>query len=528
MNQNWKSLALVGVLSSVVTVGSVKLLGGFESSRDVVFSEAGNNASSPLAKFTSDPLGVPSVNAPVTGDFTYAAEISTPAVVHIKSVSTRQQSSGGMDIFDLFGEDFGMRRGGGGGPQKQESSGSGVIMSSDGYIVTNNHVVEGAEELEVVMSDKRTFKAKIIGTDPSTDIAVIQIPAKDLPSLAFGNSDAIKVGEWVVAVGNPFNLESTVTAGIVSAKGRGLGIIGQQKQERFGFGQQQQRSAASPKEDFPLEAFIQTDAVVNPGNSGGALVNLRGELIGINTAIASPTGSFAGYAFAVPASLVKKVSSDLIKFGNVQRGYLGIKLDELNGTKAEEYNIKINEGVYVQGFTQSSAAKESGIKVGDVVVKVDGTPIKSTPQFQEQIGRKRPGEAVMLTVNREGAEKTISVTLRNREGGKDIIKKDATAAISQDADMNGLGAQFVNLTDREKKKLETFGYNNGVKIESLESGKLARMGLEDGFIITKIDNKTIKSVQELKAAIASSKGGRVQAEGVYLDTGEVISFPLSL
>jgi serine protease Do len=523
MNQNWKSLALVGIVSSAVTVGSVKLLGGFDSNRDVVFSEAGN--SGPLAKFTSDPTGAPSVNAPVTGDFTYAAEVSTPAVVHIKSVSTRQQSSGSMDIFDLFGEDFGMKRGGG-SSQKQESSGSGVIMSSDGYIVTNNHVVEGAEELEVVMSDKRTFKAKIIGTDPSTDIAVIQIPAKDLPSLAFGNSDAIKVGEWVVAVGNPFNLESTVTAGIVSAKGRGLGIIGQQKQERFGFGQQQQR-ATNPKEDFPLEAFIQTDAVVNPGNSGGALVNLRGELIGINTAIASPTGSFAGYAFAVPSSLVKKVSSDLIKFGNVQRGYLGIKLDELNGTKAEEYNIKINEGVYVQGFTQSSAAKESGIKVGDVVVKVDGTSIKSTPQFQEQIGRKRPGETVMLTVNREGVEKTIPVTLRNRDGGKDIIKKDAVAA-NQDTDMSGLGAQFVNITDREKKKLETFGYNNGVKIESLEAGKLARMGLEDGFIITKIDGKAVKSVQELKTSLASNKGGRVQAEGVYLDTGEVISFPLSL
>jgi serine protease Do len=522
MNQNWKSLALVGIMSSVVTVGTVKLMGGFDTNRDVVFSEAGNNNGGPLAKFTSDP-SMPMVNAPVTGDFTYAAEVSTPAVVHIKSVSTRQQSSGGMDIFDMFGEEFGLRRGGG-GSQKQESSGSGVIMSSDGYIVTNNHVVEGAEELEVVMSDKRTFKAKIIGTDPSTDIAVIQIPAKDLPSLTFGNSDAIKVGEWVVAVGNPFNLESTVTAGIVSAKGRGLGIIGQPKQDRFGLNNSRQTAATG---DFPLEAFIQTDAVVNPGNSGGALVNLRGELIGINTAIASPTGSFAGYAFAVPAALVKKVSSDLIKFGNVQRGYLGISLDELNGTKAEEYNVKINEGVYVKGFTQGSAAKESGIKVGDVVVKIDGTSIKSTPQFQEQIGRKRPGETVMLTVNREGTEKNISVTLRNRDGGKDIIKKDAIAT-KQDADLDELGAQFVNLTDREKKKLENFGYSSGIKIEALESGKLARMGLEEGFIITKIDGKAIKSVQDLKSVLSSSKGSRMMAEGVYLDDGEIISFPLSL
>ena len=299
MNQNWKSLALVGLISSVVTVGSVKLLGGLDDSKDVIFKESETPS---MTRFTSG--GLP--GGGVAADFTYAAEVSTPAVVHIKASAMRQsQQQRGMDIFDLFGEDFGMRRG---GSQKQESSGSGVIVSPDGYIVTNNHVVEGAEELEVVMSNKRTFKAKVIGTDPSTDIAVIQIPAKDLPALAFGSSDAIKVGEWVVAVGNPFNLESTVTAGIVSAKGRGIGILNQRANGR------------QNNSDTPLESFIQTDAVVNPGNSGGALVNLKGELVGINTAIASPTGSYAGYAFAVPSSLVKKVSSDIIKFGGVQRG----------------------------------------------------------------------------------------------------------------------------------------------------------------------------------------------------------------
>ncbi len=520
MNQNWKSLTLIGVVSSIVTLGGVKLLGGFENSRDVFFNEASNNA--PLNKFTSDPTAI---NPSPLVDFTYAAEAATPAVVHIKSTMSQQARSGGaLDLFDMFGDDFFGGRGGrgNGGTQKAESSGSGVILSSDGYIVTNNHVVEGAEELEVVMSDKRSFKAKVIGTDPSTDIAVIQIPAKDLPALTFGNSDAIRVGEWVVAVGNPFNLESTVTAGIVSAKGRGLGIIGQ-KQERFSFGQQQRGNTLK---DVPLEAFIQTDAVVNPGNSGGALVNLKGELIGINTAIASPTGSFAGYAFAVPAALVKKVSTDLIKYGNVQRGYLGIMLDELNSTKADEYNVKVNEGVYVQGFTkEGSSAKDAGVKVGDVITKVDGTIVKSMPQLQELIGRKRPGESVMLSVNRDGSMKDMAVTLRNRDGGKDIIKADATDAV-----MGSLGAQFQELNDREKQILQRYEIKGGVKISELSSGKLAQTrGLDEGFVITHIDETPVKTVKELKSLFAAKKGQRIQIQGVYVEEPESIySFSLSL
>ncbi len=503
MNQNWKSLALVGLISSIVTVGGVKFLGGLDDTKDVIFKEA---ETSPMTRFTSG--GLPSGGA-VT-DFTYAAEVSTPAVVHIKASAMRQSQQRGMDIFDLFGEDFGMRRG---GSQKQESSGSGVIVSPDGYIVTNNHVVEGAEELEVVMSNKRTYKAKVIGTDPSTDIAVIQIPAKDLPALAFGSSDAIKVGEWVVAVGNPFNLESTVTAGIVSAKGRGIGILNQRANGR------------QNNSDTPLESFIQTDAVVNPGNSGGALVNLKGELVGINTAIASPTGSYAGYAFAVPSSLVKKVSSDIIKFGGVQRGYIGIIPEELDSKKAEQYDVKVNNGIYVQGFGEStSAAKDAGLKVGDVITKVDGIDVDSDPKFRELVARKRPGESVVLTVNRGGSVKDYTVMLRNREGGKEIIKTEEA-----DIALNSLGAQFSDLNPREVQRLQRVNIGGGVKVNTMEAGKLARVGVEEGFIITKVNDKSVRSVKELKAALAGKKGSKVQMEGLYLDYPEdVYSFGFNL
>ena len=512
MNQNWKSLAVVGVISSVATLAGLQLIGGFDNTRDVIIKESGTPS---INRFTS--IGAP---AGAPGDFIYAAEVSTPGVVHIKATSARQQqqqrgNGSGLDIFDFFGEEFGMRRGG--GSQKQESSGSGVIISSDGYIVTNNHVVEGAEELEVVLSNKRILKAKVIGTDPSTDIAVIQIPAKDLPALTFGNSDAVKVGEWVVAVGNPFNLESTVTAGIISAKGRGLGIIGSQRPSSRG-------SSETNNEDLPLESFLQTDAVVNPGNSGGALVNLKGELIGINTAIASPTGSFAGYAFAVPASLVKKVSTDLIKFGNVQRGYLGVSLDELNNTKADEYNLKITDGAYVRGFTANSAAKDAGISVGDVITKVDGTVIKTITQLQEAIGLKRPGESAVLTVNRDGKLRDVSVTLRNRTGGKEIVKADESAAA-----MTSLGAQFVDLNDREKQRLQRAGVTSGVKVSAVESGKLARVGVEEGFVVTVVNGKPVHSVKELKDALASQKTGRVEMRGLYIDSPtDVFSFGFNL
>ncbi|WP_342084505.1 Do family serine endopeptidase [Dyadobacter sp. OTU695] len=508
MKTNWKGLVLVGLISSASTIAGLKLLGP-DSDRNVIFKEA---ASENIARFTSAgaPAGAP-------GDFVYAAEATTPTVVHIKSTATRQAYRGQQipDIFrDFFGDEFG---GGQRGPQQSEATGSGVIITNDGYIVTNNHVVEGAQELEVTLHNKSKFRAKVIGADPSTDIAVIKIEGKDLPAVTLGNSDAVKVGEWVVAVGNPFNLESTVTAGIVSAKGRGLGIIGQSRRN-------QMQPTAAAAGDSPLESFIQTDAVVNPGNSGGALVNLKGELIGINTAIASPTGSFAGYAFAVPSSIVKKVSSDLIKFGNVQRGYLGISLDDLDSRKAEEYGVKVNDGVYVRDFTENSAAKAGGVNKGDVIVKVDGVNIHSIPELQQSIGLHKPGDKVNVTVNRDGKEKDLSITLRNRTGGSEIIKRDESAAV-----MSSLGAQFGNLSDQEKQRLSRYKIDGGVKVLSIEGGKFARSQVEEGFIITKVNGKAVKTVKEFEAAIAGKEESMVQFEGLYPDAPyDVYSFGFRL
>lgn len=515
MEKNWKSLVLVGLISSASTLAGFKLLGTNNDS-DVIFKEA---AGENLARFTSagSPSGAP-------GDFVYAAEATTPTVVHIKSTVTQSgggSSRGGGQMDDLlrefFGGDFGGDFGGRGRSQPQEATGSGVIISSDGYIVTNNHVVEGAQELEVTLHNKGKFRAKVIGTDPSTDIAVIKIESKNLPAITLGNSDAVKVGEWVVAVGNPFNLESTVTAGIVSAKGRGLGIIGQSR--RNGVTPASQNSG-----DSPLESFIQTDAVVNPGNSGGALVNLKGELIGINTAIASPTGSFAGYAFAVPSSLVRKVSADIIKFGNVQRGYLGIFLDDLDSKKAEEYGVKVNDGVYVRDFTENSAGKAGGAQKGDVIVKVDGVNIHSVPELQQAIGLRKPGDKVTLTVNREGKEKDLSVTLRNRDGGSDMIKKDESAAV-----LSSLGAQFGNLSNEEKQRLSRYKVEGGVKVLSVEGGKFGRSRVEEGFIITKVNGKAVRTVKEFEAAVVGKEDSMVQFEGLYPDAPyDVFSFGFRL
>jgi Do/DeqQ family serine protease len=503
MKTNWKGLVLVGLLSSATTLAGFKLLSS-DDGKSVIFKES---PAETLAKFTStgSPAGAP-------GDFVYAAEATTPTVVHIRSTVTQQSRGGGSsrqgDMQDMLRDFFGggMGEDFGGRSQPQEASGSGVVISQDGYIVTNNHVVEGAQELEVTLSNKRKLRAKVVGTDPSTDIAVIKVEAKDLPAITFGSSEAVKVGEWVVAVGNPFNLESTVTAGIISAKGRGLGIIGQRQR---GYGAKPTSTATG---DSPLESFIQTDAVVNPGNSGGALVNLKGELIGINTAIASPTGSFAGYAFAVPSSIVKKVSSDLIKFGNVQRGYLGIVLDELDSKKAEDYGVKVSEGVFVKDFADNSAAKAAGVNKGDVIVKVEGLNVNSVPELQQAIGLHKPGDKVNLTVNRDGKEKELNITLRNRTGGSDIIKRDESALA-----LSALGAQFGNLNEAEKVRLTRYKVDGGVKVVSVDGGKLARSGVEEGFIITKVNGKAIRSVKELEAALAGKSDSMVQFEGLYPD-----------
>lgn len=423
-------------------------------------------------------------------DFTAIAEKATPAVVFIKSTqerSARQQN----EIPEELRQFFGQR--GPSGPSV--SSGSGVIISEGGYIVTNNHVVEGAEIVDVTLNDNRTFKAEVIGTDPDTDLALIQINATGLKYLSFVNSDHSRVGEWVVAVGNPFNLTSTVTAGIISAKSRNINIINRQTEEG----------------NVGIESFIQTDAAINPGNSGGALIDMRGGLLGINTAIASRTGSYNGYGFAVPANIVSKVVEDLIKFGTVQRGWLGVQIRSVNSELVKEKDLEVNEGAYIDKFSADhSAAKDAGIKEGDVVVKINETPIRSSSALIESVGSHRPGDKLNITVNRDGREITYPVVLKNRDGNEEAVKAE---------DKSGYASLGAELQDVDAKELKALDLANGVKISGLNSGKLARYtDVREGFIVTKINDKPVKSVKEFNEVMKSKKAGDlVILTGTYAD-----------
>jgi Do/DeqQ family serine protease len=410
-------------------------------------------------------------------DFTEAAEHTVSTVVHVKTTYQNQNNFQSFDPFQFFwGQQMPQQ------PQQQQATGSGVILSEDGYIVTNNHVVEDAQQVEVTLDDKRTYKADVIGTDPSTDLALLKIDEKGLNYAVYGNSDNVKVGEWVLAVGNPFNLTSTVTAGIVSAKARNIHIL--------------------PNQKFPIESFIQTDAAVNPGNSGGALVNTSGQLIGINAAIASNTGSYSGYSFAIPVSIVKKVVDDLLEFGKVQRGFIGVSIKDIDADFAKEKSIKKLDGVYVDGLTDGGAAQTAGIKVGDVITKINGTIIKTSPALQEQVGRYRPGDKIAVTVLRNDAEKVIEVELKNKEGNTKILKNEIT---------NILGATLENASDDELSKL---GVDAGVKIKELQPGKLKTSGVREGFIITSIDNTPMRTASDVTNYLKDKKGG-VLIEGVY-------------
>lgn len=343
-------------------------------------------------------------------DFIAASESSVPAVVHVKTTygSAASGTSQGYNPFrDFFWGNPGFQN-----QQPASGAGSGVILTADGYIVTNNHVVENASKVEVTLNDKRTFTAKVIGTDPSTDIALLKVEESGLPYVSFGNSDAVKVGEWVLAVGNPFNLTSTVTAGIVSAKARNIHIL--------------------PDQQFPIESFIQTDAAVNPGNSGGALVNTSGELIGINTAIASNTGAFNGYSFAVPVSIVRKVVDDLLEFGYVQRAFIGVSIRDVDSQLAQEKELKTLKGVYINGLTEGGAAAEAGIREGDIIIQVNGTEVASTAELQEQVSRHRPGDKIKVVVMRGNARKELNVTLRNKNGNTGIVKNEAINVLGAD------------------------------------------------------------------------------------------------
>jgi len=444
-------------------------------------------------------------NEVVPLDFTAVSEKVMDAVVHIKSTVTTPYASQGPQQYrmlpdpfrDFFGDDFFQRYFNPRdryqqSPQQQEpqvrvGTGSGVIVNSEGYIVTNNHVIADADDIEVTLHDNRTYKATVIGTDPSTDIALIQIKEKGLPALAFANSDDAKVGEWVLAVGNPFNLNSTVTAGIVSAKSRNINILDDQN---------------------AIEAFIQTDAAINPGNSGGALVNLEGGLIGINSAIASPTGAYAGYGFAVPSNLVSKVVEDLLKYGSVQRGYLGITIRGLDSELAKDKNLDVTKGVYVDSVLEKSAAMEAGVKAGDVILKVDGTDVNSAPELQEMIATHKPGDQVDLLLARNNKEINVKASLKNREGEASIT------ASSRSEISSILGADFKDLDSKMAKKLDIEG---GVQVTKLYPGKLMKFtDMREGFIITKVDGKPVNNTKELTKALENKKGG-VLLEGIYED-----------
>lgn len=427
-------------------------------------------------------------------NFVTAAELVTPAVVHVTTeyrVQARNSAPSEIHPFfrDFFGDEFE-------GYQRRQQgpamgSGSGVIIASNGYIVTNNHVIDRADKIQVILDDKRTFEATLVGTDPNTDIALLKINADNLPALRYGNSDNVRVGEWVLAVGNPFNLNSTVTAGIVSAKGRNVGIL---------------QGAGS----YSVEAFIQTDAAVNPGNSGGALVNLNGDLVGINTAIASQTGSFAGYSFAVPSSIVSKVVDDLIKYGEVQRALLGVQMQEVDAELAKEKDLKTLNGVYVAGFSEESAAKAAGLQAGDVITEINGVPVGTGAQLQEQVTRYRPGDKVKVGFLRAGNRKNVNVTLRNANGSTEIVKRDPNDAKAMTID----GAKFEAASKQDLNRLEITG---GVKISGVEKSAFAETGMKDGFIITSIDRKPTNTPEDIQKILKGTRRGGLLIEGVYPD-----------
>ena len=405
-------------------------------------------------------------------DFTVAAELTVNAVVHVKVKAEVQASRfGGRDqLFEyFFGPQFRQQQ----PPQLREGAGSGVIISEDGYIVTNNHVIDKSKEIEVVLNDKRSYSATVVGADPNTDIALLKIEEKNLPFIIFGDSDLLRIGEWVLAVGNPFNLTSTVTAGIVSAKARSINIL---------------NSA------MPIESFIQTDAAVNPGNSGGALVNTRGELIGINTAIASSTGAYAGYSFAVPTSIVQKVVSDIRRFGIVQRAVLGVSLGELTADLANKKNIKLIAGAYVEAVSPQSAAEKAGMKAGDIITSVNGVAIRTVSQLQEQIGRFSPGDKVNVEVVRDNKTLKLKAELKNRQG--------TTSAVSADINVDVLGATFKPMEEAVKSR---FGIDYGIEVKDVSKGKFADAGIKSGYVILKINNLKMSSEEDIKTIVESMK-----------------------
>jgi len=476
-------VGLTIVITVLLSVGTTLLINHFTgNSKDVekVYVSSGQE---PVIQQVS----LPEVQYP---DFTYAAETGVKAVVHVKVVKNGQQVMGPQSLFDFF---FGY---GNPSPQirPQVGAGSGVIISRDGYIITANHVIDGADEVLVTLDDKREFEGRVIGKDPATDIALLKIEAEDLPSLKFGNSDDLRLGQWVIAIGNPYDLRSTITAGIVSAKGRSL---------------------PSYQDEFKIEAFIQTDAAVNPGNSGGALVNAKGELVGINTAIATRTGSYSGYSFAVPSSIAQKVVDDLRKYGIVQRALLGITMQDVTGELAEEKDIRDIKGVYIHEVLEDGAAHKAGIKEGDILLEVDGVKVNSGTSVQEQISKFSPGDKVGLLLRRGNKEVKVTATLQNQSGDTQLLSEtegDVT---------HFMGAQ---LRPAGKEVRDQLRIRSGIEVTAISDGKLKDAGIRKGFVITHVNQKPVSTVQQFALAIQTAQRG-VLIEGRYPD-GSVYYYAL--
>ena len=475
---------LIAIVGSLIGIG---IYSRFDHSKTIIVQKG---AQAPV-QYT----GLPATTF-AAPDFRLAAEKSVHAVVHVKVVSQVKQY-GYDNIQDwFFGNPRQINR-------EMTGYGSGVIIDAEGHIVTNNHVIEGSNSIEVTLNDGRVLKASIVGRDPQTDVAVIKVKADGLQFLTFGNSNELQVGDWVLAVGNPFNLTSTVTAGIVSAKSRFVGIIGSEQNQNSPF--QRQNANQEPK-TTGIENFIQTDAAVNPGNSGGALVNLQGELVGINTAIASQTGSYTGYSFAIPVTIVRKAVSDIIEFGEVQRVIIGIQGGTVTPELVDKENLKVNKGVYVTDLTQDGGAVKAGLKSGDVITGMDGANVTSMGDLQEQLTPHHPGDKVMVTVNRKGDDKEFAIILKTQTGDTKTIGASEFWAY--------LGADLEKVSDKDLEKLNIDG---GVRVTKIHDGKFKDAGIPEGFVITNINRAPVQDVQDVRSYIERIPKGGVFIEGVGPD-----------
>lgn len=492
-----KKQFFLGVLLAAVIGGLVALAGaGFFSQPQSATNFTEKQNTSFVNWLADDKFTVPDGL-----NFVAAAQQVTPAVVHVTS-SITIQGSRGMDPFEEFFGFKNPRNPRQDTPREGRGFGSGVIISEDGYIVTNNHVIDNASTVTIALEDNRRYTARVIGTDPTTDLALLKIEETNLPFVKFGNSDDAQVGEWVLAVGNPFNLNSTVTAGIISAKARNIGIL------------------RDENNNLQVESFIQTDAVVNRGNSGGALVNLAGELIGINTAIASQTGSFSGYSFAVPTSIVNKVMDDLLEFGTVQRGLLGVQIVDVNPETEEMIGekIKATRGVYVADVNEGSGGEDAGLRKGDVIIGIDGQTTYNTSRLQEMVARKRPGDKVEVRYLRDGNEMTTTATLKNFSGDTKVVVKEEPNT----SEYNGVTFEDVTSTIRQRLQLD-----GGASIISVNNEAWIEAGVKEGFIVTRVGRTKINNAAELVETLKKFEGQEVSILGVY-PNGQRSYFDLDL